>query len=68
LGNVAIDGQVEGRGWKMAMQIKTSRDGITRGIEQLAEALTYGYSQVALVTTLPPARKIECLRDQLKVF
>jgi hypothetical protein len=59
LGNVAIDGEVEGRGWKMALEIKTPGDDITRGIGQLAEALAYGYDQVALVTTLRTARRID---------
>jgi hypothetical protein len=35
------------------------RDDITRGIGQLAEALAYGYNQVALVTTLRDAKKID---------
>jgi hypothetical protein len=60
LGNVAIDGEVEGKGWKMALELKTPKDDVTRGIGQLAEALAYGYSQVALVTTLRTARKIDC--------
>jgi len=51
LGNVATDGEVEGTGWKMALEIKTPGDDITRGIGQLAEAQAYGYNQVALVTT-----------------
>jgi len=59
LGNVAIDGEVEGKGWKMALEIKTPGDDITRGIGQLAEALAYGYNQVALVTTLRTAKKID---------
>jgi hypothetical protein len=59
LGNVAIDGEVEGKGWKMALEIKTPEDDITRGIWQLSEALAYGYSQVALVTTLRTAKRID---------
>jgi hypothetical protein len=59
LGNVAIDGEVEGKGWKMALELKTPRDDVTRGIGQLAEALAYGYNQVALVTTLRTAKKID---------
>ena len=59
LGNVAIDGEVEGKGWKMALEIKTPRDDITRGIGQLAEALAYGYNQVALVTTLRNSKRID---------
>jgi hypothetical protein len=38
LGNVAIDGEVIGEDWKMAIELKTPRDDITRGIGQLAEA------------------------------
>jgi hypothetical protein len=59
LGNVAIDGEVEGPGWKMTLELKTPTDDITRGIGQLAEALAYGYNQVALVTTLCNAKKID---------
>ena len=47
LGNVAIDGEVEGKGWKMALELKTPKDDVTRGIGQLAEALAYGHNQVA---------------------
>src|SRR5208337_362129 len=59
LGNVAIDGEVHGNGWKMALELKTPRDDITRGIGQLAEALAYGYSRVAMVTTMRTARDID---------
>lgn len=59
MGNVAIDGEVEGRGWKMALELKTPGDDITRGIGQLAGALAYGYNRVALVTTLRNAKKID---------
>jgi hypothetical protein len=38
LGNVAIDGEVEGKGWKMALELKTPMDDVTRGIGQLSEA------------------------------
>lgn len=34
LGNAAIDGEVEGKGWKVALEIKTPRDDITRGFPQ----------------------------------
>jgi len=59
LGNVAIDGEVLGKGWRMALELKTPRDDITRGIGQLAEALAYGYNYVAMVTTLRNAKAID---------
>ncbi len=59
LGNVAIDGEVLGKGWKMALELKTPRDDITRGIGQLAEALAYGYNYAAMVTTARTAKTID---------
>jgi hypothetical protein len=56
---VAIDGEVLGEGWKMAIELKTPRDDITRGIGQLTEALAYGYSKAAMITTLRNARDID---------
>ncbi len=58
LGNVAIDGEVIGDGWKMAIELKSPKDDITRGIGQLAEALAYGYNKAAMITTLRNARRI----------
>lgn len=59
LGNSAIDGEVIGKGWKMALELKTPRDDITRGLGQIAEAKAYGYDSVALVTTLRNAKRID---------
>jgi hypothetical protein len=39
LGNTEIDGEVEGQGWKMALELKTQGDDLTRGLGQVAEAL-----------------------------
>ena len=58
LGNCAIDGEVIGNGWRMALEIKTPRDDVTRGIGQLTEALAFGYDKAALVTTLNKAKSI----------
>ena len=58
-GILAIDGEVEGEGWVMALEIRTTSDDITRGIGQLAEALAYGYNQVAFVTTLRNAKRTD---------
>ena len=43
----------------MAIELKTPRDDITRGIGQLAVALAYGYSKAAMITTLRTARDID---------
>src|SRR5208283_1082750 len=58
LGNTAIDGEVIGNGYRIALEIKTPRDDITRGLGQLTEAIVYGYDRAALVTTLNNAKKI----------
>jgi hypothetical protein len=59
LGNTAIDGEVTSTDWRMAIEIKTPHDDVTRGLGQLAEALAYGYDKAALITTLQHARKIK---------
>jgi len=59
LGNVAIDGEVLGKGWKMALELKTPQDDVTRGIGQLSEALASGYSTAALVTSVRHAKRIK---------
>jgi hypothetical protein len=59
LGNTEIDGEVEGKGWKMALEIKTPGDDLTRGLGQLAEASVFGYKACALVTTLRKAKRVD---------
>jgi hypothetical protein len=59
LGNTEVDGEVEGKGWKMALEIKTPGDDLTRGLGQLAEAVAFGYKACALVTTLRKARRVD---------
>ena len=63
LGNAAIDGEVIGNGYRIALEIKTPKDDITRALGQLTEAMAFGYDKAALVTTLSKAKKIN-----LKVF
>src|SRR5208283_1070211 len=58
LGNTAIDGEVIGNGYRIALEIKTPRDDVTRALGQLTEALAFGYDRAALVTTLNKAKKI----------
>ncbi len=59
MGNVAIDGEVLGKAWRMALEIKTGHDDVVRGLGQLIEALAHGYQSAALVTSLKHAR---CLK------
>jgi len=60
LGNCAIDGEVIGGGQRIALEIKTPKDDVTRGIGQLTEALVFGYDKATLVTTLSNAKRINC--------
>jgi hypothetical protein len=59
LGNTEIDGEVEGKGWKMALELKTPGDDLTRGLGQLAEASVFDYRTCALVTTLRRAKHVD---------
>jgi len=66
LGNTEIDGEVEGKGWKMALELKTPGDDLTRGLGQVAEALAFGYNRAAIVTTLKRAKRTKpALFDRL---
>jgi hypothetical protein len=58
VGNVAIDGEVLGKSWRMALEIKTAHDDVVRGLGQLTEALAYGYDSAALVTSLRHAKHV----------
>ena len=59
LGNTEIDGEAIGpNGERIAIEIKTPRDDLARGIGQLAEALAFDYHKAVLVTTLRNAMKI----------
>jgi hypothetical protein len=57
LGNTEIDGEIEGKGWKMALELKAPGDDLTRGLGQAAEALAFGYERAAIVTTLKRAQR-----------
>jgi len=59
LGNTEIDGEVVGQGWKIALEIKSPTDDLTRGLGQLAEALAFGYTQATIVTTLRKAKHVD---------
>ena len=54
-----VDGFVIGpEGKRIAIEVKSRRDDIVRGIGQCYEALAAGYSRAVLVTTLRVARKL----------
>ncbi len=58
-GNAIIDGEVTGRNWKLALEIKSGHDDVIRGIGQLIEALSNGYNSAALVTSARHARRLD---------
>jgi hypothetical protein len=59
VGNALVDGvAVTDSGERIAIEVKSPRDGIMRGIGQCAEALAAGYSRAILVTTLRVAKKL----------
>lgn len=58
-GNAVLDGEVIGKSWRMAIEIKSSHDDPIRGIGQLMEALSHGYQTAALVTSLRHAKQLD---------
>jgi sulfatase maturation enzyme AslB (radical SAM superfamily) len=59
VGNAIIDGEVIGDKWRMALEIKSGHDDAIRGIGQLAEAISHGYTSAALVVSLRQARLMD---------
>jgi predicted RecB family endonuclease len=58
VGNAMVDGVAIGpEGERIAIEVKSPRDDIVRGIGQCFEALTAGYARAVLVTTLRVARR-----------
>ena len=59
VGNAFVDGvAVSPDGERIAIEVKSPRDDIIRGIGQCVEALAAGYNRAALVTTLRVAKKL----------
>jgi len=57
--NAMVDGLAVGpEGERIAIEVKSPRDDIIRGIGQCYEAICAGYSRAVLVTTLRIARKL----------
>jgi hypothetical protein len=59
VGNAAIDGEVVGARWKIALEIKSGHDDVIRGLGQLSAALAHGYSSAALVVSLRHAKQLD---------
>ena len=59
-GNAMVDGvAITEGGERIAIEVKSPRDDIVRGVGQCFEALAAGYSRAVLVTTLRVARKLK---------
>jgi hypothetical protein len=55
-----VDGVAVGPdGERVAIEIKSPRDDIVRGVGQCFEALSAGYSRAVLVTTLRVAKRLK---------
>jgi hypothetical protein len=58
-GNAMIDGvALSPDGERIAIEVKSPRDDIIRGVGQCFEALAAGYNRAVLVTTLRVAKKL----------
>jgi len=58
-GNALVDGLAVGpEGERIAIEVKSPRDDIIRGVGQCYEAFCAGYTRAVLVTTLRTARKL----------
>jgi hypothetical protein len=57
-GNAMLDGEVVGKNWKLALEIKSGHDDVIRGLGQLSSALAHGYNSAALVVSLRRAKAL----------
>jgi hypothetical protein len=58
-GNCLIDGEVKFRSWRMAVELKSDKDDILRGLGQLLEALAHDYDMALLVTSQSRAERLD---------
>jgi predicted RecB family endonuclease len=59
-GNAMVDGvAVSPDGERIAIEVKSPRDDIIRGVGQCYEAICAGYNRAVLVTTLRVARRLK---------
>jgi hypothetical protein len=58
-GNCLIDGEVRLMSWRMAVELKSDKDDILRGLGQLLEALAHDYDMALLVTSQSRAERLD---------
>jgi hypothetical protein len=58
VGKAAIDGEVIGARWKMALETKSGHDDVVRRLGKLSEAVAHGYSS-GLVVSLRYGKKLD---------
>jgi len=59
VGNAMVDGvAVTSEGERIAIEVKSPRDDVVRGVGQCFEALAAGYTRAVLVTTLRVAKRL----------
>jgi len=63
VGSGMIDGEAVREPYRIAIELKSDRDDVLRGLGQLLEALAHGYNQALLVTS-----KQRAMRLDTKVF
>lgn len=67
LGNTEIDGEATAAdSKKVAIEIKSTRNDVTRGLGQLTEAKAFGYPEAVLVVTARRAKKLDIQSSKTK--
>lgn len=61
MGNAMIDGEAVQGSTRIAIELKSDRDDVLRGLGQLLQALTHGYTHALLVTSQRRAEGLDPL-------
>jgi hypothetical protein len=59
VGNCFVDGEVQTGAWKTAIELKSDKDDLLRGLGQLLEALSHGYDRALLATSQSRAERLD---------
>jgi hypothetical protein len=59
VGNGMIDGEAIREPYHMAIELKSDRDDVLRGLGQLLEAVAHSYNQAVLVTSQQRAKRLD---------